>query len=275
MIIILHIGKEGSVDGINGNLGRHRHHRHHSRVHKNRKQKNSTHHNISMDKDRMSSRYNTTELVEELKAELYDNHDSNYTEFARSKRSSLDVSRWQDLLDSLKYERHSHSDNEGGDSESNRARQLDILEDIKHQIKEMAMASESGRHDHHKQHLTGNTEASKLEGEAHSHGISHHHKHGQLPHDESKPLDNKGNQVAGNNHHPHSHSTQHNDDAHSNFAELEKQVFQDVLQAENGGLTNKQELQLEKEIESLEEMEKSTGEHLTKSDSGPQTKQVK
>ena len=105
---------------------------------------------------------------------------------------------------------------------------------------------------------------------AHTHSSSHHHKHGQLQEAESKLLDDASNQAHNSHSHGHSKPSTHTE-AKPNLDELEKQVFKDILKAESDGLTRKQGIELEREIENLEEIEKQTTEDLIEN-SDSQTK---
>ena len=172
-----------------------------------------------------------------------------------------------------------------------------MLEAIEHQLEEEIAKSESAaKHDHHRQHPSMDIEAKKEEiqvlkeiedslqqtpptkdnhavttgAHTHSNTHSHHHKHGHVQEAaaEGKPLNNPSNHP----HHGHSHSKPSMDaEATLSPDDMEKKVFDDILKAESDGLTRKQGIELEREIESLEEIEKQTTEDLIKN-SDSQTK---
>lgn len=301
------MGNEGNIDQEEGDLaikGEHKQYRHHSKSRKHRK--NNAHHasgGIS-EKDGLKKQQNKEKLADfsdtrQLKPQI-SGSDNEYREFpiARGKRSTPDISQWQEILDTLEHGETGATTQTNTDTESNTEKQLEILEAIEHQLEEEIAKSEGARHGHHSQHPSIDIKAKKEEiqvlkeiedslldqqtpptednhaittGDHTHHGSSHHHKHGQLQEAaESKPLHDAGNQA----HHSHSHSkssTHADADSTANLDELEKQVFTDILKAESDGLTRKEGIQLEREIESLEEIEKQTTEDLIKN-SGPQTK---
>ncbi len=261
---------------------KHKQHRHHSKSHKHGKIK--AHHTGFSD-------------MRHLKPLIFDNN-KEYREYpiARDRRSTPDVSQWQEILNTLDQgEIGAATKQSNADMESNTGRQLEMLETIERQLEEEVAKSESAKHGHHKQHPSMDIEVKKEEIQvlkeiedslqqtpptednyaimtgARTHGgtISHHHKHGQLQEDAgSKPLNDASNQ----GHHGHSHRKQNTDtEATQNLDALEKQVFDNILKAESDGLTRKQGIELEREIESLEKIEKQTTGDLIKN-SGPQTK---
>ena len=287
------MGNEGIEDQNDRKLavkGGHKQHRHHSQSHKHRKNKVHRNSVSTSEKDGLQ-KVNRSLAAGMLKPLISDK----YREFPRGKRSVPDVSQWQKILDVLKQEKigvASHSNIEESNIESDAARQVEILEEIEHQLEKEVFNSESARHGHHRQHPSIDVEAKKEEIQvlkeiedslqqtpptednhatitgAHTHSSSHHHKHGQL-HGGSKPLNDANNQVS-HALNSHGHSKTHTE-TKPNLDELEEQVFKDILEAESDGLTKKQGIQLEREIENLEEIEKQTTEDLIKN-SGPQTK---
>jgi hypothetical protein len=263
--------------------GKHKQHRHHSKSHKHGK--NKAHHTGFSE-------------TRHLKPLIYDNN-MEYREYpiARDRRSTPDVAQWQEILNTLNQEEIGTATKQSNaDMESDTGRQLEMLETIEHQLEEEIAKSESAKHGHHKQHPSMDIEVKKEEIQVlkeiedslqqtppteDNHAIMtgvhtrsgtnlHHHKHGQLQEDaRSKPLIND---ASNQGHHGHSHRKQNTDtEATQNLDELEKQVFDDILKAEGDGLTRKQGIELEREIESLEKIEKQTTGDLIKN-SGPQTK---
>ena len=297
------MGSEGNADQEKENLvikSERKQHRHHSKSHKHRK--NKAHHTSggTAENDGLKKQHNKEKItgMRQLKPLISDNN-KEYREFpkARGRRSTPDLSQWEKILNTLKQGEIKQSD---ADSvmESDMGKQLEILETIQHQLEEEIAKSKGTRHGHHKQHPSTDIEAKKEEIQVlkdiedsllqqtpptehnhavttggHTHSNSHHHKHGQLQKaTESKPLNDASNQVQNSHSHSHSKKPSTHTDATLNLDELEKQVFEDVLNAESDdGLTRKQGIELEREIESLEEIEKQTTEDLIEH-SGPQTK---
>ena len=295
------MGTEGIEDQDDGNLsakGGHKQHRHHSKSHKHRKSK--VHHTSvgTAEKDGLKNHGDITGLsnVRQLKPQVSDKR-MEYREFptARDKRSTPDVSEWQKILNTLKQGETggtTHSNAEMSNTELDKGRQLEILDEIQNQLEEEIESARHIMHGHHRQQPLMDIEAKKEEIQvlkeienslqqtpstednhammrgAHTHSSSHHHKHGQLHETGSKPLNDASNQP--HNNHGHSKTTTHTETT-SNLDELEKQVFKDILNAESDELTRKQGVELEREIESLERIEKQTTGDLIKN-SGSQTK---
>ena len=297
------MGNEGEEYQEDGNLaikGERKHHRHHSKSHKHRK--NKVHHasgGTSGLKNQNREKNTGLSDIEERKSPVYDNS-KEYREFP-SKRSTPDVSQWQKILKILKQgeteattQSNAEESNTESNAESDTGRQLEILEAIQHQLEKEIASSEGAKYGHHWQHPSMDIEAKKEEIQvlkeiedslqqtpptednqammtgAHTHSSSHYHKHGQLQEAESEPLDDESNQAHKSHSHGHSKPSTHTE-AKPNLDKLEKQVFKDILKAESDGLTRKQGIELQREMESLEEIEKQTTEDLIEN-SDPQTK---
>lgn len=298
------MGNEGNNDQEEENLApksERRQHKHHSKSHKHGK--NKVHHNSggTSKKDGLKTQQNITGFsdMRHLKSLIFDNNEE-YREFpiARDKRSTPDVSQWQEVLSTLKQGEIGATTEQSStdDIKSDTGRQLEMLEAIEHQLEEEIAKSESAKHGHHRQHPSMDIEAKKEEIQvlkeiedslqqtpptednqaittgAHTHSSthSHHHKHGHLQEaaTEGKPLSDPSNHP----HYGHSHSKPSTDaEATLNPDDMEKKVLDDILKAKSDGLTRKQGIELEREIESLEEIEKQTTEDLIKS-SDSQTK---
>lgn len=285
------VGYEGIEDQDDGTLvtrGGRKRYRHHSKSHKHRK--NTAHH--TSEKDSLKNMDEITGLsgIRKLKPQISDKN-KEYREFpiARSKRSTPDVSEWQKILNTLKQEKIGGTTHSNANTETDMGRQLEILEEIQHQLEEELV---SERHGHHRQQSLMDMEAKKEEIQvlkeienslqqtpptednhatmtgAHTHSSSHHHKHGEIHEAESKLLNDASNQP--HNSHGHNKASTHSEDS-PNLDELENQVFKDIVKVESDGLTRKQGIELEREIESLEEIEKQTTEDLIKK-SDSQTK---
>ena len=279
--------------------GEHKQHKHHSKSHKHGK--NKAHHNSggTSKKDGLKMLQNITGFSDtrQLKSLIFDDN-KEFGEFpiARDKRLTPDVSQWQDILNTLKQGDIGATTalSNADDMESDTGRQLEMLEAIEHQLEEEIAKSESAaKHGHHRQHPSMDIEAKKEEIQvlkeiedslqqtpptednhavttgAHTHGSthSHHHKHGHMQEAaaEGKPLNDP------NNHPHHGHKPSTDAEATLSPDDMEKVVFDDILKAESDGLTRKQGIELEREIESLEEIEKQTTEDLIKN-SDSQTK---
>ena len=282
--------------------GKHKQHKHHSKSHKHGK--NKAHHNSGgiSKKDGLKKLQNITGFSDtrQLNSLIFDDN-KEFREFpiARDKRSTPDVSQWQDILNTLKQGDIGATTalSNADDMESDTGRQLEMLETIEHQLEEEIAKSESAaKHGHHRQHPSMDIEAKKEEIQVlkeiedslqqtpptednhavttgapwHTRGSthSHHHKHGHVQEAaaEGKPLNDPNN-------HPHHGHSKPSTDAEATLSpdDMEKVVFDDILKAESDGLTRKQGIELEREIESLEEIEKQTTEDLIKN-SDSQTK---
>lgn len=193
----------------------------------------------------------------------------------RSKRSIHTVSQWQKALDILTHAKAGGvAKHPRTDTNSDSLKQLETLDEIIHQLQK-----EVASNGHHKHHQSADVEAKKEEIQVLK------DIEDSLQHQTHSQVDNGVDHTTGANaqrtEHSHKHVQQHEleADSHSttdtevlpNLKELEGMVLEDVAKAERAGMTKKEGVQLEKEVEGLEVLEKQNIEDLIKN-SGSQAK---
>ena len=256
------LGNEGAVDEDHKKpvYNEHRKHVHHPHKHRKGRVHRNAVNNGNIPETTMLKNWNAY-------------NDALNTDHHRSRRSTAGLSQWQNVLEALDYK-------EGNTPHSSDAtKKLQVLEDITKQL-EQDISSHSHHGHHHglsdvdtkkeeievlkdleetlRQHSDSQTERGGADddimGQAHSH---HHHRH-ESPvqgHDRltSEEVDS------------HGHSRMHTElEVKPNIDKLEQMVLQDVANAEDKGLTTKEEVQLEKEIEGLELLEKQSIQDMIK-----------
>ena len=188
----------------------------------------------------------------------------------RKKRSLSGLSQWQNVLDELDHKG-------GGTDNSDVTKKLEILEELKRQLEREVSSEKALAHGHHTHHPSVDVEAKneeiqvlndlektlqqanlntdREEGVHHSTGQDHDHEHGHRHED------------------PHGHGRLASETeshgqtdlvAKPDLGKLEHMVLQDVANAEKKGLTAKEEVKLEKEVEGLELLEKQSVQDLMK-----------
>lgn len=215
-----------------------------------------------------TSYYNRDQLDSQLKS----NH--------RSKRSTHTMSQWQKALDLLilaKAGKETTHPSTYTDSDS--LKQLQTLDEIIHQLQKEVASKHITSNGHHKQHPSTDVEAKKEEIQVLK------DIEDSLQHHTSSLMDSGVAHTTGANtqrtEHSHNHVKQHEEEVDGdstihggvqpNLKELEGMVLEDIAKAESTGMTKKEEVQLEKEVEGLEVLEKQNIENLIKN-SGTQTK---
>lgn len=234
-------------------------------------------------------------LLEKWEEELFDlveqqdmnDYEYQFEDYHRAKRSTPRLSQWQKVLDLLGQPSHGQMGKDLSPSvehSNTDTRKLEILDEIKHQLEEEIANSKEAlsRHGHHRQHPLVDVETKKEEIEVleeienslqhnslteedhvagdHPHSNEHHH---QLEQKHQHGVNRHTSEALSHTGHSHDKTP---GEVEPNLDKLEEQVLEDIIDAENKGLTKKQGVQLEKEIEGLEELEKQTTKDLIKDD---------
>ena len=299
--MLIQLGNEGiegddhSKPALKGTHRKHKHHQHKQRKHKVhqrdtgvvgmpervslqiREDETTTSSNKSLNSaDQSSDRLQELNPTEEWTTlDNKDKADSLPKYSRKSKRSTHTLPQWQKALALLTLSKMAGATHPITNAESDASKQVDILDKIIHQLGEEVASKSVTSHGHHRQHPSVDTEAKKEEietlkdienslvqhtnsqsdsGISHDHGSEHSHKHTQQ-----------------HGHGTDSHSKLTENTVQPSLEELEGMVVQDITKAEDEGMTKKQEVQLEKEIEGLEVLEQESIKDLIKN-GGSQTK---